>query len=169
VVPNGVNASGVNTTAANANAPAASAVRPPAPRPLTPEQQKAADAARFQQQQAANRPPAQARTTPAAQTPIRIPQPTVSDETISLQLYFAGDYSGAFVSFTKLAEDPTASRRTYLFLACSRAAMVLVGQAPRPAMAEARQFLAEAGSLQQFQRELAFISPRIRQELGIQQ
>lgn len=175
VITQGANTADVVTQGGNTQGSAA----PNANGRLTPEQQKAAELGLSRNR--INTAPSNPAVTPGVRTPPVVPQgspipiprasipsPGTADETASLLLYYSGDYAAAFASLTRLAEEPSASRRTYLYLACSRAAMVLVGLAPRTAAAEARQFLAQAGSLGQFDRDLSLISPRVRQELGIQ-
>lgn len=145
----------------------------PAQSTLTPEQQKQAEADRVRQQAAGTRAQAPAARTTAAVAvpPAPVPQRLVpgADERRAILSYFSGDYAAAAADLSQIAASAAASPRTFFYLACSRAALVLVGQAPKATIDDARAQLARAGGTSQFTRDLALVSPRIRQELGIAQ
>ena len=198
VTPQGVNASGVNAAVVPASPVTAPGAAPGAapvnvdPRNAAPAAVNTANAdpanavvqqgpppAQPQTQAQAAAPPVRtvpprtttsARATPAAQVrPPAARDPAPFDERAPLLMYFSGDYTGAAGALTRVVQAPGASRRSYLYLAFSRTAMVLSGQAPRSDLDEARRLLAQAGELTPYARDLALISPRVRQELGIQQ
>jgi len=90
------------------------------------------------------------------------------DERRGVLQFFSGDYEAAASSLALVTSSAGASPRAYFYLACARAALVLTGKAPRNAMEDARAQLALAGDNTQFAPDRRFISPRIRQELGMQ-
>jgi hypothetical protein len=95
------------------------------------------------------------------------PQRQTGDERTAILRDFAGDDGGAAALLTQLAASPAASPRIFFYLACSRTALALTGGAAQDVIAEARSQLARAGSPAQFQRDLAFISPRVQRQLGL--
>jgi len=81
---------------------------------------------------------------------------------------YSGNYQAAASSLAAVTSSPGASSRAFFYLACSRAALVLTGQAPRTALDDARAQLASASDNGQFAAVKRLISPRIRQELRMQ-
>ena len=88
-------------------------------------------------------------------------------ERTALVSYFSGNYGAAATALRSIAATNAATQRTFLYLACSEAALVLTGQSPRTALDEARTLAARAGDTTALARDLSLISPRIRQELGL--
>jgi hypothetical protein len=118
-------------------------------------------------------PPRGTTTTPTSRAK-KDPRPPatnpVSDtlrERTALVSYFSGDYGAAAAALRSIAATNVATPRTYLYLACSEAALVLTGQLPREALNDARMRVARVGDTTALARDLALISPRIRQELGL--
>jgi hypothetical protein len=93
---------------------------------------------------------------------------TAEDERAGILQFFSGDYESAAASLAAVTYGTGASPRAYFYLACSQAALVLTGKAPRTAMDPARAQLALARDTGQFAADKRLISPRIRQELGMQ-
>jgi hypothetical protein len=90
------------------------------------------------------------------------------DERIGILQFFSGDYEAAAASLTAVAYSVGASPRSYFYLACSQAALVLTGKAPRSTLDAARAQLTRARDTGQFVADKRLISPRIKQELGMQ-
>lgn len=111
--------------------------------------------------------PTQARPTGAVRSPAP-PAAVPLDERAGLVQFFSGDYEAAAASLAAVTDAPAASRRAYFYLACSRAALVLTGRAPRSGIDEARAQLALANDTGQYAADKRLISPRIRQELRMQ-
>ena len=82
--------------------------------------------------------------------------------------FFSGRYESAATKLAAIVAAANPSPRVYFYLACSRAALVLVGQADERAIDDARAQLALAGDIRQLAAHKALISPRIRQALGMQ-
>jgi tetratricopeptide (TPR) repeat protein len=97
-----------------------------------------------------------------------LPSATPADERTALVDFFSGQYQAAASKLTLLAAGPNASPRTYFYLACSQAALVLTGKADPTALDVARRQLALAGDRAKFAADQALISPRIKRALGIQ-
>jgi hypothetical protein len=83
--------------------------------------------------------------------------------------FFNGDYKAAATYLTDIVAFGAPSPRAFLYLASSRAALVLTGAAARSEMDAARSELARAGDTTRFAADKALISPRILQALGMQQ
>ena len=82
--------------------------------------------------------------------------------------FFQGDYESTVFWLDTIVRSGNPTPRTYFYLSCGRAALVLVGIAPRSELADARAELALAGDTSQFAADKAMISPRVRQVLGIE-
>jgi tetratricopeptide (TPR) repeat protein len=108
--------------------------------------------------------PAIAATPPAG----RFVPPAGEDERSAMVRFFQGDYQSAVAYLGNIASLGSPTPRTYFYLACGRAALVLVGLAPRSELDGARAQLALAGDTGQFNADKALISPRVRQVLGIE-
>lgn len=155
-----------NTTpaATTANNAATKAVQGPPPPALDPKQ-----ASIPPRPNPVNRPITKARDNAA---PVVPPPPAAAvrtlDERTGVVQFFSGDYESAAASLAAVTYNPGASPRAYFYLACSQAALVLTGRAPRTTMDGARAQLALARDNGQFAADKRLISPRIRQELGMQ-
>jgi hypothetical protein len=119
---------------------------------------------------AANRPP--------AVPPRNLPRPPAATgllETDGVAAFFRGDYNGAgrvletIVTRGGKGGAPAPTPRAWLFLASTITAQVLTGDRDRAELTAARQLLARAGSLSQFDSDRRLISPRILAALGVQQ
>ena len=86
-------------------------------------------------------------------------------EAIAMELFFSGDYGGAAAALTPLANAKDPSPAASFYLACSKAALVLTGQADRGVLEDARALFARAGGSSRFSEDRKFISPRILQLL----
>jgi len=144
----GTNAAGP-ATAPVQQSPVQQPVRPPAQ--ASPPRAGAANAAR-------------ATTSSQPWTPL-----PGEDERGAMVRFFSGDYKSAVTYLTNIVSLGTPTPRAYLYLASSRAALVLTGAAPRSEMDAARSELARAGDTTRFAADKALISPRILQALGMQQ
>lgn len=82
-----------------------------------------------------------------------------------MELFFSGDYGGAAAALTPLANAKDPSPGASFYLACSKAALVLTGQADRGVLEDARALFARAGGASRFSEDRKFISPRILQLL----
>ena len=100
--------------------------------------------------------------------PATPPKAPPLDERAGIVQFFSGDYEAAVASLAAVTFAAGASPRAYFYLACSRAALVLTGKAPRSGIDEARAQLALANDTGQYAADKRLISPRIRQELGMQ-
>jgi hypothetical protein len=143
-------------------APTAPVSTVPAPRPGTPSQTRAAEAAAEARAIEADRRNQLALTAANRRAPAG-----VNAERDAIVRYFSGDYAAAFEALRGVANTDAATPRTYLFLACSEAALVLTGRS-QAGMAEARALVPRIGDRTALARDLALISPRIRTELGLQ-
>jgi len=94
--------------------------------------------------------------------------PSSYAEEMAIGDYYSGNYTKAAESLKGLADSGAITSRGFFYLACSRAAMVLVGAANQSGLADARVALSTAGNPAQFTNDLKFISPRVRQTLGIE-
>jgi hypothetical protein len=91
----------------------------------------------------------------------------LEDERAGLVAHFSGNYVEAAKRLDNAAVFSSRNQRILLFLAASEAALVLTGQAPATTMTEARALFARVGDTTPLARDLALISPRILQELGL--
>jgi hypothetical protein len=178
IEPAGVNASGINAAGINvagvdptvqgpppnmaaANVdPAPAAGKQPMPDPRTQAGAKAPAPA-------INRPPNSRIGTPTARPADPIAVSGARNERAAIVRYFSGDYSAAEAALRGIAGTDGATPRTYLYLACSQAALVLTGRSPRSMLDDARVLVRQIGDTGPLSRDLALISPRIRQELGL--
>lgn len=114
-------------------------------------------------------PPPRSGPVPAATAAAAITRSAASakEEQAGMFAFFSGDYANAAVRLSALVDAGTAGPRTYLYLACSQIALELTGQSNGSA-GSARPIVARIGDLSPFARDLQLISPRIRQQLGLQ-
>jgi tetratricopeptide (TPR) repeat protein len=91
--------------------------------------------------------------------------PTSAAEANAMAMFFAGDYGGAVAALTPLATSGTPSPAVSFYLACSKAALVLTGQADRAVLDDARALYAQVVGASQFSEDRKYISPRILQLL----
>jgi hypothetical protein len=165
----GPNQSPASNAANNAATNAVQGPRPPAPNPK--------QASVPPRPNPVTRPTTQARNNAA---PVVPPPPPATaavrpiDERTGLLQFFSGDYESAAASLAALTatNGVTTTRsdypRAHFYLACARAALVLTGKAPRSTLREAAAILALADDRGQYEADKRLISPRIRQELGMQ-
>jgi hypothetical protein len=106
------------------------------------------------------------RTTPPARPPL--PRPGEDDRS-AMVMFYQGDYQAAVVSLQNIVSVGAPTPRTYFYLACGRAALVLVGLAPRSELDSARADLARAGDTGRLAADLRMISPRVARSLGLGQ
>lgn len=83
--------------------------------------------------------------------------------------YLRGDYARAIRLLTPLADAPNPSARAFIYLACSNAALVLMGRAGEGVLADARAQLQRAGSLEPFAADRRLVSPSVWRMLGVEQ
>ena len=92
--------------------------------------------------------------------------PSVAERT-AVGAYLSGQYGEAARILDGLVSGAGASPRAYFFLACSRTALALVGQADAGTIKSAQAVLAQAGDTSRFSADKRYISPRVLQLLGI--
>jgi hypothetical protein len=129
---------------------------------------------------AAARPPSGSTTLPPGNRPVpnaasnaRPPRATVTpalieaispaDEQAAVTAYLSGQYDQTARLLASAAAGTSASPRSAFYLACSRAALVILGQADPASLTEARAALARAGGASQFTADRRYISPRVLQ------
>lgn len=100
------------------------------------------------------------------------------EERAGLFAFYSGDYAGAVRILRGFANSGTASPRSLLYLASAEAALVLTGEwrvalMDRPfgssadVVRDAQALAARVGDAAPYARDLALISPRIREQLGL--
>jgi hypothetical protein len=88
-------------------------------------------------------------------------------EQAAVGAYLSGQYGQAATILSGLVSGAGASPRAYFFLACSRTAMALVGQADAGTIKSAQAILAQAGDTTRFTADKQYVSPRVLKVLGI--
>jgi hypothetical protein len=91
----------------------------------------------------------------------------VANEQAGIGAYLSGRYDQASAILGSAVTATGATPRAYFYLACSRTALAIVGQADAATIADARAMLARAGDPAQFAADRRYISPRILQMLGL--
>jgi hypothetical protein len=114
----------------------------------------------------ANRPASQRLPNYANQGVAPQQAPSVSERT-AVGAYLSGQYGEAATILDGLVSGAGASPRAYFFLACSRTALALVGQADAGTIKSAQAILSQAGDTTRFSAEKRYVSPRVLQLLGI--
>jgi hypothetical protein len=104
------------------------------------------------------RPPRPVVTPPAA-----TPAISIADEQAAVTAYLSGQYDQTARLLASAAGGAGVSPRSTFYLACSRAALVILGQADPASLTEARAALARAGGALQFTADRRYISPRVLQ------
>jgi hypothetical protein len=103
------------------------------------------------------------------------PGPPVSglDERGAIAAFYSGRYDAAAQALTAIVSASTPARvaapspRSRFYLACSLAALVIVGDRDKSEIASAQRHLKDAGDLKQFASDLRYVSPRILTVLGV--
>lgn len=120
-----------------------------------------------------------ARNASAPVIPARVPTPTrtippaalgpsaVTNERDGIGAFLSGQYAQASNLLASAAGATGTTPRAYFYLACSRTALAIVGQADAAAITDARAMLARAGDPAQFVADRRYISPRILRMLGV--
>lgn len=94
---------------------------------------------------------------------------TPKDEQAAVTAYLSGQYDQTAQLLAAAAGGAAASPRAAFYLACSRAALVILGQGDPAALSEARDALARAGGAAQFPADRRYISPRVLQMVEARQ
>jgi hypothetical protein len=92
---------------------------------------------------------------------------TPADEQAAVSAYLSGQYDQAATLLAGAASGSAATPRAYFYLACSRTALAILGQADAAAVTSARALLARAGDPAQFAADRRYVSPRVLQMLGV--
>jgi len=126
--------------------------RPPSAAPTTPPGYRPAASAA-----------GSARPTPSKVTPAAARAISPQDEQAAVTAYLSGQYDRTAQLLAAATGATSASPRATFYLACSRAALVILGQADAASLAEARAALTRAGGAAQFAADRRYISPRVLQ------
>ena len=89
------------------------------------------------------------------------------DEEAAIAAYLSGRYDQSANILGVLEAGVTGSERAFFYLACSRVALAILGQADAGSIADARAILSRAGSPAQFSADSRYISPRVLKMLGV--
>ena len=108
--------------------------------------------------------------------PIR-PNPTIApgsgvaaNEQAAIGAYLSGQYDQASALLSNAVAGRGATPRAYFYLACSRTALAILGQGDAASIKDAREnTLKRAGDPAQFIADRRYISPRILEQLGLNQ
>jgi tetratricopeptide (TPR) repeat protein len=113
------------------------------------------------------RPPFQSPNTPNQGVIRRTLAP--ADEEAAIAAYLSGRYDQSASVLGVLQTGVTGSERAYFYLACSRVALAILGQADAGSIADARAILSRAGDPARFTADRRYISPRVLKMLGVTQ
>jgi len=89
------------------------------------------------------------------------------EEEAAVAAYLSGRYDQSANILGVLQSGATGSERAFFYLACSRVALAILGQADAGSIADARAILSRAGSPAQFSADSRYISPRVLKMLGV--
>lgn len=90
-----------------------------------------------------------------------------ADEQAAIAAYLSGQYDQAATLLAGAESGFVATPRAIFYLACSRTALAILGQADAAALDRARALLARAGDPAQFAADQRYVSPRVLRMLGV--
>ena len=90
-----------------------------------------------------------------------------ADEEAAIAAYLSGRYDVSASALGVIQTEATGSQRAYFYLACSRVALAILGQADAGSIADARAILKQAGDPARFNADRRYISPRVLKMLGV--
>jgi hypothetical protein len=88
-------------------------------------------------------------------------------EEAAIRAYLSGQYDQVAALLADSVTGARATPREYFYMACSRAALVILGQGSTTDIDEAKRLVARAGSPAQFVEDRRYVSPRILKMLGL--
>jgi hypothetical protein len=88
-------------------------------------------------------------------------------EEAAIRAYLSGQYDQAAALLSNSVALAAATPRGYFYMACSRTALVILGQGGSADIDEAKLLIARAGSAAQFAEDRRYVSPRILKLLGL--
>jgi len=89
------------------------------------------------------------------------------EEEAAVTAYLSGRYDQSVNILGVLQSGVTGSERAFFYLACSRVALAILGQADAGSIADARAILSRAGNPARFNADSRYISPRVLRMLGV--
>ena len=113
------------------------------------------------------RPPPQSPNSPSQGVIRRTLAP--ADEEAAIAAYLSGRYDVSASTLGVIQTGVAGSERAYFYLACSRVALAILGQADAGTIADARALLSQAGDPARFSADRRYISPRVLKMLGVTQ
>jgi hypothetical protein len=88
-------------------------------------------------------------------------------EEAAIRAYLSGQYDQAAALLSNSVALAAATPRGYFYMACSRTALVILGQGGSADIDEAKLMIARAGSPAQFAEDRRYVSPRVLKLLGL--